>query len=400
VNDVQFAVVGKGLFGSAAARHLATFSESVAVIGPDEPADRRAHDGVYASHYDQGRLTRRADRNRLWSEMTERTFTAMTELEELTDRTIHRPVGSLTVHAAGVIPRHAREWFVDESRAPVDVTHWDADDETWRDRFSIFSFPGGSVAYYEGAPAGVLDPRQLVAANLEAVAGAGGQVVTEIVETIVETPDGVEIRRRDGLSITSDQVLVATGSFTNFFDLLARPVPTSVESETIVLATVPDEIGEQLASAPVVSFMIDDPHIADIYMTPPLVYPDGRWKVKMGANTSVDHFPMSVSDSHRWFREGPESIDEFADVAAAMISAVKSMWRGVEFIEFEFEPCIITMTANDHPIIDRISERTCVAVAGNGSGAKSSVGWGQLGADLLARRAWPDWIDRSVLSAG
>jgi len=331
--------------------------------------------------------------------MTERTFGSMAELEVETGRVILRPVGSLTVHAAGVVPRHAREWFVDESRAPLDVAHWGAGDQAWRGRFPMFDFPDGSAAYFEGAPAGVLDPRQLVAANVEAVTGAGGHVVNEIVESIDETANQVVVHLRDGRSITADQVLVATGSFTNFFELLPHAVSTSVESETIVLATVPDEIGEQLATAPVVSFMIDDPHIADIYMTPPLVYPDGRWKVKMGANTSTDHFPSSLADAQRWVHEGPESIGGFGDVAAAMISAVTGMWVGVEFTDFEFEPCVITMTENDHPIIDRLSDRTCVAVAGNGSGAKSSGGWGQLAADLLAGRAWPDWVDTSLLSA-
>ena len=399
MTDVEYAVIGKGLFGSAAARHLTSFSESVALIGPDEPADRRGHDGVYASHYDQGRLTRRADRSRLWSEMTERTFAAMAQLEAMTGRLIMRHVGSVTVHAANVVPRHAREWFVDASRPQLDLTQWAPGDEAWRDQFPMFDFPDGVSVYFEGAPAGVLDPRQLVAANVDAVLSSGGQPVREIVETVHESADGVTIRLRDGRSITAGQVLVATGSFTNMFDLLPSSVPTTVETETIVLATVPDDVGEAMSTAPVVSFMIDDPHIADIYMTPPMMYPDGRWKVKMGANTSSDFFPASMADVHEWFHEGPQAREGFGDVEQSMVRAVESMWRDIEFTEFEFEPCVITMTANDNPIVDRVSDRLCLAVAGNGSGAKSSVGWGELGADLLAGRPWPDWINASELSA-
>ena len=45
----DIAVIGKGLIGSAAARHLAvSFHDlKVCVIGPDEPQIRKAHDGVF-----------------------------------------------------------------------------------------------------------------------------------------------------------------------------------------------------------------------------------------------------------------------------------------------------------------------------------------------------------------
>jgi len=47
--DFKYIVVGRGLMGAAAARHLARQADGVAVIGPDEPGDRKAHQGVFAS---------------------------------------------------------------------------------------------------------------------------------------------------------------------------------------------------------------------------------------------------------------------------------------------------------------------------------------------------------------
>ena len=35
-------VIGRGLVGSAAGRHLSALTDGVAVLGPDEPADRAA----------------------------------------------------------------------------------------------------------------------------------------------------------------------------------------------------------------------------------------------------------------------------------------------------------------------------------------------------------------------
>ena len=43
------AVVGRGLIGAAAARHLAEAGITVVRIGPDEPVDRRASSGPFVA---------------------------------------------------------------------------------------------------------------------------------------------------------------------------------------------------------------------------------------------------------------------------------------------------------------------------------------------------------------
>ena len=68
------AVVGRGLIGSAAARHLAESGMQVVVIGPDEPADRRLSLGPFCSHPDEGRITRVAGRTPIWSQMAARSI--------------------------------------------------------------------------------------------------------------------------------------------------------------------------------------------------------------------------------------------------------------------------------------------------------------------------------------
>lgn len=53
-----YAVIGKGMIGTAIARYLSQSSDSV-VMGPHEPKNFATHEGVLASHYDSGRITRR-----------------------------------------------------------------------------------------------------------------------------------------------------------------------------------------------------------------------------------------------------------------------------------------------------------------------------------------------------
>ena len=55
---MRIAIIGRGLIGSAAARHLAEAGHEVVLIGPGEPANYASHPGVFGSHYDEGRITR------------------------------------------------------------------------------------------------------------------------------------------------------------------------------------------------------------------------------------------------------------------------------------------------------------------------------------------------------
>ncbi len=54
----KYIVVGRGMMGSAAARHLSKVTDGVALIGPDEPAHPLQHDGVSPAI-----MTRRASPN-------------------------------------------------------------------------------------------------------------------------------------------------------------------------------------------------------------------------------------------------------------------------------------------------------------------------------------------------
>ncbi len=48
----DFAVLGRGLWGTAAAMYLARAGHSVTLIGPSEPDHPQGFDGPFASHHD------------------------------------------------------------------------------------------------------------------------------------------------------------------------------------------------------------------------------------------------------------------------------------------------------------------------------------------------------------
>ena len=93
----DIAIIGKGLMGSAALRHLTlAFPElNVCVIGPDEPQERKSHQGVFASHYDQGRITRILDPSQIWGQLARESIQRYAEIEAMSGLRFHHRAGCL-----------------------------------------------------------------------------------------------------------------------------------------------------------------------------------------------------------------------------------------------------------------------------------------------------------------
>ncbi|MGO7675750.1 FAD-dependent oxidoreductase, partial [Rhizobium ruizarguesonis] len=54
--DFRFIIIGRGIMGAAAARHLSSMSDGIGLIGPCETDPRKAHPGVFARYYDEARI--------------------------------------------------------------------------------------------------------------------------------------------------------------------------------------------------------------------------------------------------------------------------------------------------------------------------------------------------------
>ncbi|MGZ4739073.1 MAG: FAD-dependent oxidoreductase, partial [Ilumatobacteraceae bacterium] len=89
------AVVGLGLIGAAALRHLSIAGMRCVGIGPAEPPEWSTHRGVFASHYDSGRITRRLDKQREWAVLAGRAIEAYAGIEAESGIRFHHPVGVL-----------------------------------------------------------------------------------------------------------------------------------------------------------------------------------------------------------------------------------------------------------------------------------------------------------------
>ena len=389
----DIAVVGAGLFGSAALRHLAyNFPElKLCAVGPDEPADRKTHDGVFASHYDQGRITRVLDPSPLWGQLARASIARYPIIESAGGVAFHHRVGCLR---ATDIPERVAQ--IDACAAEFEPPHWRLDAAGCAAAYPYLTFSDDFVAWDEGGEAGYINPRQLIEAQLKVAESRGGTVIREIVSALDCDEDGVTIKTREGSRIQAKKALITAGGYSNI--LLKRKLALPTKSHSILLAEVPPDEIERLRSMPSIISSFDNIDVASLYMLPPVEYPDGKTYIKLGPSGEDERFFDATEDDREllpWFQS-----DGSARIAAWLKKALHRMIPDLKTVSYQTVPCLITRSAHGNPYIDALVEgRLYLTTAGNGYGAKSSDEIGRIGAMLCATDEWHSELDQEAFRA-
>jgi glycine/D-amino acid oxidase-like deaminating enzyme len=380
-------VIGKGLFGAAAARHLSARSAGVAVIGPDEPPDPSTHEGVFASHYDQGRLQRHLSRDFVWAALSHRSQAEYEGLTRKSGVSFYHPVDSLHLVAGGQDSVFLAS--VAETARRLGVAYTPVEGGRQLDGpLPMLRFPDEVRGYVEHYPAGYVNPRELIRAQLKVAEAQGAAVLRETVASLRDRGDRVAVVTREGNAYEARKVLLAMGAYTGAFDALPRRLATRVKSETIILARLPAREVERLRGMPSMIYEVRTPPIDTIYMLPPILYPDGAYYIKMGCNTAFDRYPSTADEMNRWVRSGDSD-----GAKGAMAALMRDVIPGLDATSFGTKRCLVSYTADVWPYIDRVDDRVFVATGGNGMGAKSSDAVGKIAADLVLHGAWADELD-------
>ena len=381
--DFDFIVVGKGMMGAAAARHLTVSGARVALIGPDEPKDWAAHDGVFASHYDNGRITRTIDGDRDWARLAQRSIARYRDIEAASGIPFFHDVGCLI---SGPVPA-GDGGYLDGVAAVVDDLGLDVPLLTASElsaRFPHFSVPGHAAGFLEASGAGHINPRAFVAAQAACFEKAGGTILSqEAVSTLVDG-DSVTVALRDGSRVSAGRVLVAAGGFSGADGLLPRRPDLVVKGRTVIFAEVGEADLPAYAGMPCWIDESGDPK-DHFYLLPPIRYPDGRWYIKIGGDPT-DIVLNSDADIRAWFKTDgdPGAIAHLRRVlAAAMPGLTPRSWVST--------PCVTTYTAHGYPYAGFVEgDRIALLAGGNGAAAKSSDEIGRLGARLVLDGALGD----------
>jgi sarcosine oxidase len=183
---------------------------NIAIIGPDEPINRKTHDGVFASHYDQGRITRILDKTSIGANLAAQSINHYAEIEGESGIQFHHPVGCLRIadeqeHILAV-EKHGKQYQAQyQMLSPEQCT----------EQFPFFSFDGEYSAFAETRLAGYINPRELIRAQLTVAEKHGATIIRETVTSFSEKTDFVEVHTNSGNSYQTAKILISAGGFTN-----------------------------------------------------------------------------------------------------------------------------------------------------------------------------------------
>jgi glycine/D-amino acid oxidase-like deaminating enzyme len=374
--DFKYIIVGRGMMGAAAARHLARLTDGVAVIGPDEPADRKTHAGVFASHYDEGRITRTIDPDRDWALLAKRSIERYAEIERDSGISFYTAAGCLVVGPA----RGGHDGYVERTAAAAASLGAETtllDDAGLARRFPFFAFSDGSEGVHEAKGAGYISPRNLVRAQSVAAERAGASVIRDIAVAIREGGGAVAVETAGGTTYRAEKVLLAAGGFSIGENLLPKPVDLTVYARTIAFYEIDEAAAEAFAGMP--SLIVHGADgIDDFYMLPPIRYPDGKIYLKIGGDpddVSLDQEPELRS----WFKtDGRESVRQH------LTRLISRVVPDLKPVSTSSGSCVVSFTPSGYPMIGYTSSPRIGALTGGcGTAAKSSDEIGRLGAELL-----------------
>ena len=377
----DYAVVGAGLIGSAAARHLIGTDARVLVIGPDEPSNWWTHHGVFASHYDEGRITRIVDPDPCWALLARRAMAAYSAIEHSSRIRFHHPCGALRVgpeSAKGDDILAASERIGRRLGAPVRrLTCTDLGAA-----FPALAFPAASAGLWERGGAGYVNPRALIAAQLRIGDRWGVTRVHSTVTGLGRRRGRVELHCEDGQVHRARRVLISAGAFAN--RLLDDRLDLRVRPATVLMTEVDMAERVRLRAMPaIISQLVDHPLFRSFYCLPPMGFPDGRHYIKIGG---TPHEPTFEDDAERhttWFHgEGSE------EEGAALREVLAYLIPSLRVETTHTRPCILAFTAHDRPYIGQVDDDVFVAVGGNGAAAKSSTEIGRIAARLVVHGEW------------
>jgi sarcosine oxidase len=205
----------------------------------------------------------------------------------------------------------------------------------------------------------------------------------EILRQPAAALDGGAVTLADGTRLAAGQVVVATGPHAGTDRLLPERPAITVWARTVAFARLSEAEGARLTHMPSMIWVPDDGRGGwdhDLYMLPPVRYPDGRLYLKIGGQKDGPRL-RDEAGMRRWFHG-----DGDAAVAARLLAEMRAVLPGLRWEATHAAPCAVVWTETGKPYLARRDARTVWALGGNGAAAKCGDELGRLAALLAEGR--------------
>lgn len=151
-------------------------------------------------------------------------------------------------------------------------------EEEVRERWGYFVPPAGCVGRFVPQKSGYLSIRNLVGAAQKVAVRNGVERVEQVVRKVeYEEAEGVFcVVLSGGESLKTKKVILASGSFTNFFDFPFK-LDLRLIGHSVMKFEISDEDYELTKDFPTMNYRYD-PSNSDVYLyiLPPIIYPNGK----------------------------------------------------------------------------------------------------------------------------
>jgi sarcosine oxidase len=206
----------------------------------------------------------------------------------------------------------------------------------------------------------------------EALAVAAG---AQVVSGTAIARQGGRIALATGATVNAGEVVIATGAYAAMDALLPFRPAMQVYARTVAFVELEDGEAAALADMPTLIF-VPDGETHDLYLLPPIRYPDGRWLVKIGGEAESPLLE-TAENLTRWFRSGGSR-----EAARRLRDALARIVPDLPLDRCTTGACAVSFTATGKPYIERLMPGLTLLTGGNGAGAKCADEIGRLGAQV------------------
>ena len=378
----KYIVVGAGMMGAAAARHLSEESGDVALIGPPEPDKRENHEGIFGSHYDESRIVRTLDTDERWGLFATRSIARFRDLEQRSGISFYREVGHLAVSPTGDDPDNYCSQ-IDRVAATVPADYERLDESDLRKRFLYLRIPAGHQGRYQSTVGGFINPRALVRVQIKVATDQGARYLAREVTGIDPASSGCTLKIDDGTELEGEKVLVAAGAFTNQRGLLPEALDLSLMGRTVLLLELDEPDLNRMGGMPSIIYRPANERRRS-YILPPTRYPNGKHYLKIGSSLNVENPLASVEEVKAWFRTNGNPA-----VAELLEEIIREIFPAINPLSTHTETCVNSYANQTLPYIGKLPNNNLYVLTGmNGGTAKSSDEYGYIAAQMLRLADW------------
>lgn len=219
--DVEYAVLGSGVVGSAAAYLLARSKKSTALIEQFQPGHNRG------SSHGESRITRLSYDHPLYIRMARRTFELWNEIESECDKRLYLKTGGIDIGVKGDTRIEACRASMDAENVPYDLL----DRQEIINRFPQFNLQGDSYGLVQ-TETGILSATLCVESLAALAEKHGAQLLKDTAVNRVTISGDKVILQSEGVEVRASYLIICAGSWSG--PLLARlglDLPLTVTQE-------------------------------------------------------------------------------------------------------------------------------------------------------------------------